>query len=214
MPFTILLTGFGPFPGARTNPTGPLVAELARRRHPALAGVRRIAHVFETSYAAVDRELPALIAREQPDALLMFGLAARTRHLLIETRAHNALTCTVPDAAGRLPLTSVITAGAPASIALRTPGQRLVAAARSVGVPTVLSSDAGAYLCNYLCWRASETTRVAGGPYLVAFVHVPALRRANPLLSLLRWSPFTQDDLIRAGEAIVLAALASVRARR
>ena len=27
MPFTILLTGFGPFPGAPTNPTGPLVVE-------------------------------------------------------------------------------------------------------------------------------------------------------------------------------------------
>ena len=42
MTFTILLTGFGPFPGAPFNPTGPLVEHLARRRHPALAGVRRV----------------------------------------------------------------------------------------------------------------------------------------------------------------------------
>jgi len=120
----------------------------------------------------------------------------------------------VPDAEGRRPPASVIAPAAPATLALRTPVQRLLPAARSAGVPAVLSNNAGAYLCNYLCWRASETTRAAGGPYLVAFVHVPALRRANPLLSLLRWSPFTQDDLIRAGEAIVLAALASVRTRR
>ena len=60
MPFTILLTGFGPFPGAPFNPTGPLVRALARRRHPALAGVRRVAHVFDTRYDAVDRELPEL----------------------------------------------------------------------------------------------------------------------------------------------------------
>ena len=56
MTSTILLTGFGPFPGAPFNPTGPLVRELARRNSP---GLRRAAHVFTTSYQTVDRELPA-----------------------------------------------------------------------------------------------------------------------------------------------------------
>ena len=59
---TILVTGFGPFPGAPFNPTGPLVQRLARVRRPALADVTIVPHVFATSYAAVDRELPALIA--------------------------------------------------------------------------------------------------------------------------------------------------------
>ena len=62
MTATILITGFGPFPGAPFNPTGALVTELARRRIPALRHIRRVAHVFATSYAAVDRELPALLA--------------------------------------------------------------------------------------------------------------------------------------------------------
>src|SRR3954471_13810260 len=84
MPLTILLTGFGPFPGAPANPTGALIERLARRRHPGFAGMRRVAHVFATSYAAVDRDLPALIARERPDALVMFGLAGRTKHIRIE----------------------------------------------------------------------------------------------------------------------------------
>ena len=75
MTATILITGFGPFPGAPYNPTGPLVSELARRRHPAFVNVRRVAHIFPVSYEAVDRELPALLKRERPDALIMFGLA-------------------------------------------------------------------------------------------------------------------------------------------
>src|SRR2546426_69247 len=78
-----LIPGFGPFPGAPHNPTDPLVGELARRRHPAFAGVRRVAHVFRVSYEAVDRELPELLAREQPDVLIMFGLAVRTKHIRI-----------------------------------------------------------------------------------------------------------------------------------
>jgi pyrrolidone-carboxylate peptidase len=73
MTATILITGFGPFPGAPYNPTGPLVSELARRRHPAFANVRRVAHVFPVSYEAVDRELPALLKRERPDALIMLA---------------------------------------------------------------------------------------------------------------------------------------------
>src|SRR4051794_15136406 len=87
----ILITGFGPFPGAPFNPTQALVRKLATLRRPAFADVTRIAHIFDVTYATVDRELPELIARHRPDALLMFGLAARTPYLRIETRARNAV---------------------------------------------------------------------------------------------------------------------------
>ena len=80
MPLTILITGFGPFPAAPFNPTEALVRRLARVRRPAFAEVRLVPHVFTTSYEAVDRDLPLLIARHAPDAILMFGLAARRHH--------------------------------------------------------------------------------------------------------------------------------------
>ncbi len=214
MTFTILLTGFGPFPGAPFNPTGPLVEHLARRRHPALAGVRRVAHVFPTSCEAIDRDLPALIAREAPDLMLMFGLAVRTKHLRIEACARNARSCIHPDAVGHLPCESTIAPGAPPTLFLRAPVQRLVAAARGAGVPVALSRDAGRYLCNYLCWRASEAAMARCGPRLVAFVHVPKVSRASLLPSGSRRPPITLGDLRRAGEAIMLAALAAARGRR
>ena len=62
---TILVTGFGPFPGAPFNPTGPMVERLARLRRPALTDIKIVPYVFPTSYAAVDRELPRLIAEAQ-----------------------------------------------------------------------------------------------------------------------------------------------------
>ena len=58
----VLVTGFGPFPGAPFNPSALLVKALARRRRPALAGIERSRHVFATAYAAVDRDLPKLLA--------------------------------------------------------------------------------------------------------------------------------------------------------
>lgn len=207
MTATILITGFGPFPGAPYNPTGPLVGELARRRHPAFANVRRVAHVFPVSYEAVDRELPALLKRERPDALIMFGLAVRARQMRIEMRARNAVTRMLPDVSGRIPLAATILPGGPPTVPLRSPAQRLLSAALATGVPVALSRDAGRYLCNYLCWRAAEAAGT-GTPSLIAFVHVPTVRRAS---SQSRRDLLTLDQLIDAGEAILRAAVGAAR---
>src|ERR1700744_5667579 len=94
----ILITGFGPFPGAPFNPTEPLVARLLRLRRPLLGDVEFSGHIFPVTYRNIDDELPRLLASYRPDALLMFGLATRTRHVRIETRARNAVTMLWPHA--------------------------------------------------------------------------------------------------------------------
>src|SRR5258708_35356577 len=94
----ILITGFGPFPGAPFNPTMPLVKRLTQLRRPAFSDVELSGHIFHVTYSTVDRELPGVIARHRPHALLMFGLADRTPHVRIETRARNAVTTLWPDA--------------------------------------------------------------------------------------------------------------------
>src|SRR5258708_37777620 len=94
----ILITGFGPFPGAPFNPTMPLVKRLTQLRRPAFSDVKLIGHIFHVTYSTVDRELPGLIARHPPHALLSFGLADPTAHVPIETRPRNAVTTTFPDA--------------------------------------------------------------------------------------------------------------------
>ena len=71
----ILITGFGPFPGAPHNPTMPLVARLLRLRRPAFSEVEFSGHIFPVTYKAVDRELPQLLAQHRPHALLMFCTA-------------------------------------------------------------------------------------------------------------------------------------------
>jgi pyroglutamyl-peptidase len=212
MTTTVLLTGFGPFPGAPFNPTGPLVEALSRRRHPGSGDVRRVAHIFPTAYDAVDQELPALLTREQPDVLLMFGLALRARTLRIETCARNALSRVVKDAGGRMPESAMISPNAPATLPLSTSAHKLVTAARATGMPASLSRDAGSYLCNYLCWRASEAAACSRAPRVFAFVHVPRVQVGQR--SRLRRPPFMLEDLLHAGEAMVLAAIKAARAQR
>jgi pyroglutamyl-peptidase len=166
---TILVTGFGPFPGAPFNPTGLLVARLARVR---LGRAKIVTYIFPTTYAAVDRDLPKLIARHRPDALLMFGLANNAITLRIETRARNALS-QLKDAGGFVPRLRQIAPGRASALPLPTPSRLLLAAARAAHMPAVISNDAGDYLCNYLCWQAAMASRKASGPRLAAFVHVP-----------------------------------------
>jgi pyroglutamyl-peptidase len=174
---TILVTGFGPFPGVPVNPTEALMKSLARARIP---GATIVTHVFATSYAAVDRELPALLRRHEPDALLMFGLAAATPHLRIETWARNSL-AQLPDVAGAVPRLRAIAPGRASGLRLPTLARALLAAARRVRVPAAISGDAGDYLCNYLCWRAALAARRRDGPRLAAFVHVPERQNAADL---------------------------------
>jgi pyroglutamyl-peptidase len=205
MALTILITGFGPFPGAPFNPTGPLVKRLARLRRPALADVKIVPHIFPTRYAAVDRDLPRLIARHKPDALLMFGLANRAKTLRIETRARNTLAPLV-DASGASPRRPAIATGAAPAIPMPAPTRRLLAAIRHTGVPAVLSRDAGRYLCNYLCWRAAEAALAKNGPRLAAFIHVPPIRRDGG-----GGKRLSRNDLARAGISLLAALAAAAR---
>lgn len=177
----ILVTGFGRSPGASINPTAALVARLERSRRPALADLRIAAHVFATRYAAVDHELPALITREKPDAIVLFGVATKAKRLRLELIARNRASVLFPDAGGAKPAATTIAGGAPSWRVGRFSPQRLLAAARSAGVRPTLSRNAGAYLCNYAYWRALEAAAHAGGPRVVAFVHIPPLRmKARP----------------------------------
>jgi hypothetical protein len=111
------------------------------------------------------------------------------------------------------------------------PIARLVAAARTARVAAAPSRNAGAYLCNYLYWRVLEAAADADGPGSVIFIHVPPVglkelprklfkRHRKRLAKKLPNGRRTRkpraprlNDLVRAGEAIVLAMI-SVSARQ
>ncbi|MGM4906638.1 pyroglutamyl-peptidase I [Tardiphaga sp. 866_E4_N2_1] len=202
----ILITGFGPFPGALFNPTQALVRKLATLRRPAFADITRIAHIFDVTYAAVDRELPELIARHRPDALLMFGLAARTPYIRIETRARNAVSMLWPDADGTPVRRASIVPGADAQM-FGPHTARLFRVALTSGAAVRSSRDAGRYLCNYLSWRSIEASRAPGGPHLAAFVHVPLLAQDTASHRM------TSDELTDTGEAILLEMIRMTRVK-
>ncbi|HEY2531143.1 MAG TPA: pyroglutamyl-peptidase I [Xanthobacteraceae bacterium] len=207
----VLLTAFGPFPGAPFNPSAKLVQTLARRRRPALANVDLSTHVFATSYESVNRDLPKLLA-QKPDIVLMFGLAGRTRQMRIETRARNAVSVLFPDASRYRPRRGVIVPGGPRSFKGAAPFVRLLHAARKGAIPVRLSRDPGRYLCNYLYWRGLE--RAHNSRPLIQFIHIPSIgctarpRRKNAQRSL------TLERLASASENVLIALVAANHHRK
>ncbi|MDI4237167.1 pyroglutamyl-peptidase I [Bradyrhizobium sp. Arg237L] len=199
---SVLVTGFGPFPGAPFNPTMPLVKRLTQLRRPAFDDVKLTSHIFRVTYDTVDRELPELIARVRPRVLLMFGLASRTAHLRIETRARNAVTTLVADAGRRRARKGSIVDGTdPTMFGPHT--AKLLRAALATGVDARASRDAGSYLCNYLSWRAIEAVDKTDGLQLAAFVHVPLIPRHGTSLRK-GTERITLEDLVDAGEALLM----------
>jgi pyroglutamyl-peptidase len=199
----ILITGFGPFPGAPFNPTQPLVARLERLRRPALGEVELAGHIFPVTYGAVDRELPQLLSKLRPQALLMFGLASRTPHLRVETRARNAVTTLWPDADHTRVRKGSIEGHADA-LMFGPHTAKLLRAALGTGIDARPSRDAGSYLCNYLSWRAIEATCRDHGPRLAAFVHVPPIARDSGSQPTGATHRITLEQLVDAGEAMLL----------
>jgi pyroglutamyl-peptidase len=202
-PLRILITGFGPFPGAPYNPTQPLVARLLRLRRPALGDVELSGHIFPVTYNAVDRQLPDLLALKRPQALLMFGLATRTPFVRIETRARNAVTTLWPDA-DHAKIRKGSIAGVTEPMMFGPHTARLLRAALGTGIDARASRDAGSYLCNYLSWRAIEATCHDTGPRLAAFVHVPLLARDSVARRKDAIPRVTLEELVDAGEAMLL----------
>lgn len=168
---TILVTGFGGFPGAARNPTERIVAEL-RRHAPRLArlGVELRCAVLPVEYAGLQVRLDRLAEAHRPDVVLHFGLAGRRRRVSVELRAVNRAGPLHPDAAGRRPGQVLVPGGAPV-LRATIPARRVLAALRAAGAAAHASHDAGDYLCNAVLYRSLAKGAVTGA--VAGFIHVP-----------------------------------------
>jgi pyroglutamyl-peptidase len=171
----ILVTGFGAFPGTPVNPTETLVAALATCAAP--PGVALSTRLLPVSWTETARLLEEAIAEIRPDAVLMFGVAGRSRAIRIEMRAANRAHVAAADAGGRLVSRDRLDVDGPAYRRARCDGVALLRAAAALGVPARVSRDAGTYLCNAALWTALAATEET---VPVAFVHVPPSERLPP----------------------------------
>jgi len=171
---SVLITGFGPFPGVPVNATMRLLPELAQLAPRLFPDVRFAFEVLPTEWAAGPRRLQLLLAEVAPDLALHFGVSSRARGFEIEQRARNACAAT-PDAAGALPGGAGVLSVGPPYLSASLPLRHIVARLRRLGIAAFVSRDAGAYLCNAALYHSLLCAKDAAGcGRRVGFVHIPA----------------------------------------
>ena len=198
----LLVTAFGAFPGARSNPTLAIARDLQRRHAGrfALLGIDLAVEVLPVRFLEVEPALDAALARHRPDAVLHLGLAGRRKSLSVETRALNRLGALRPDAGRGYPEGPSILPGAPAILASRWPAERIRAAMDRHAL-TRLSIDAGDYVCNQTLFLS--LSKLAGP---VGFIHVPRPRGRGRARE-----GAAHPSLARMVEAVAAAALVLAR---
>jgi pyroglutamyl-peptidase len=171
---SLLVAGFGAFPGHRRNPAELVARKLEKRKRIfALAGIELHTAILPVEFSALSPTLSQLFARTSPDAVLLLGVASRRRRLAIETLARNRVSVLKPDAARQKAYCRAIVHGGPDSFRATCPAQRLAAVARRAGLPVSLSRDAGDYLCNESFYLSLLMDRRA------CFLHLPDWRGAR-----------------------------------
>ncbi|HEY7086008.1 MAG TPA: hypothetical protein VH519_14455 [Hyphomicrobiaceae bacterium] len=171
---SVLITGFGPFPGVPSNATMQLLPQLARVAPRSFPDVRFAFEVLPTEWSAGPRRLQALLAEVAPDLAVHFGVSSRARGFEIEQRARNACAVT-PDASGALPSAAAVSELGPEYLPASLPVRHVVARLRRLGIAAFVSRDAGTYLCNAALYQSLASAKdAAKADRRVGFVHIPA----------------------------------------
>jgi pyroglutamyl-peptidase len=171
----LLLTGFDPFGGARSNPSWDAASALDGR---SVGGHRIVARQLPTEFAASLHALRAAIGEASPRLVVCTGLAGGRKGLSLERVAINVDDARIPDNAGAQPVDARIVARGPAAYFSTFPIKAILAALQKHGIPAHVSQTAGTYVCNHVFYGLMHALRrrpgVRGG-----FIHVPQAGRGG-----------------------------------
>ena len=178
---TLLLTGFGSFPGVADNATTELVPLLAREAEKRWPGYQFGYAILPTEWRIAPQRVAELIADLRPAVSLHFGVSGKATGFTLEVRGQN-LARALPDAAGLFPAARLLSPDAPDYLPATIPVTHALDRLRRSGHPAILSRDAGGYLCNAVLYAALDQARTASWPMRSGFVHLPAnlTQRAFP----------------------------------
>jgi len=167
-PSYILVTGFEPFGGDKTNGSWEAVKHLQGKR---FGDETVVVAELPVVWGKAGEQLHGLILKYHPRAVIAFGQAG-AEPVRLETIAHNTRQ-EYKDNAGALPPTDVISTSAPQTLDTALDVGAIQASLEAAKIPVVQSKDAGGYLCNETFYRLMNDPDAQTIPR--GFVHVPPL---------------------------------------
>lgn len=173
MTLSVLVTGFGAFPGAPVNPTQELIGMLAGRED-AFPGAKLHLRVLPVEYGKVGGLLEQFGREINPDIAIHFGLAANARGFRLESTARNHSSMQRPDSGASTPQSTQICKG-PKSLRSTLPLGDIAQTLKAMDLPVTRSAHAGAYLCNHLFYLSRSNSVAGYRPQMAGFIHLPYL---------------------------------------
>ncbi|MEM9084068.1 MAG: pyroglutamyl-peptidase I [Planctomycetota bacterium] len=177
----VLITGFEPFGGARTNCTEMVVRTIEAERL-----TDEITGSFDVRTAILpvtDSEGPAMLERaikeHAPDGVIALGEAETRTNVSVERVALNLKDYRIPDNAGRTCRDEPIAVEGDDAYFAALPVHTVCEAVQSEGVPCRLSRDAGLFLCNQIMYEVLKRVRVEGVLRYGGFLHLPLVREQS-----------------------------------
>jgi pyroglutamyl-peptidase len=170
---SILLTGFGAFPGVERNATAELIPELAEAARAQFPDHEVIGEVMPVHWSRAPMVLQELLSRAPARLALHFGVSHQVSGFQIELVSRNVCESR-RDALGELPDCEHVIPSGPAILAATLPAERIIKRLSRAGFPCCTSNNAGSYLCNALLYHSLATARTRQTPFLAGFIHVPA----------------------------------------
>lgn len=172
LPRTVLLTGFGPFPGVPANGSAELVRVAVRSARRRLPAFHFVAAVLPTEWRRAPDLIATLQDRFRPCLALHLGVASGELGIRLEAGAKNVCRPS-PDAAGLLPISTSLCIDGPAERRATIDNAAIAALLQARGTRCTISADAGGYLCNSVLYQSLASAE-ARGFGAVGFVHIPA----------------------------------------
>jgi pyroglutamyl-peptidase len=205
----MLLTGFEPFGGERSNPSW----EVARRLHRKhIGGLEIVALRLPVATTRAARRLSATIDRIMPDAVLGLGQAGGRPSLSLERIAINLVDDGMRDGSGMGGAKErPVMRGGPDAYFSRLPLARILRELGRAQVPAAYSLSAGAFICNAVMYASLH--RLRAKPAVPAgFIHLP---HSSAQASRHRNAASMTIELMERGTRVAIAAIArSIKASR
>lgn len=169
----VLITGFEPFHDHKENPSAKLLPLLAGEAETLLLPVS-----FERAWQVLQPKL-----EEKWDVVLLLGLASDRKEICLELVALNGMSAKRPDNDGRAVLFQSIEPQGESALLSAWPLHEWAEKAQAIGLPLKVSLSAGSFVCNYIYYKARQSTTKA------LFVHVPLEESVSleKMAESLRW---------------------------
>lgn len=165
----VLVTGFEPFDGEKTNPSWQICRQLGSE----IAGVRVETCLVPCEFRRAIEVVAAAIERVHPTFVVCLGQAGGRQRLGVERVAINVDDARIPDNAGAQPVDEFIAANGPPAYFASLPVKAMAIAMRAAGVPTEVSNSAGTFVCNHLMYGVLHYIAASGHRARAGFIHVP-----------------------------------------